>query len=1786
MPKKKINNRLNKLFDNIKSDEPSARPKRAIKTLFQTARLNPDSVPADLVQPRAADTVIANTPVSSVQKSDAAVLSLAFQDREDDWSTLRILDETTKKRIWSEDDQLLVRQVADQLSLALENAHLFQEQQNHAAELQSVSEISSAVTTILDLQTLLENFVDLTRQRFNLYHAHIFILDEDHHALTVKACGWKDESLHGTQETRTIDIDQPVSIVARAARILQPVILNNAREDPTWLLNPSLPDVQSEMAIPVLAQEKLIGILNIHADQLNAFDENDAAIMTTLAAQVGAAIQNTRLFEEIKERNEQLAAVNEIMSSAGQTLEIRSILKIVLEKVLQATNFDGGLITMFNTSRNKLERAVRIGMPGQSPEDPAEGLDESLCKFVFDTQQDLIIPNLALGAPVDVSSEVQAGLHGYIGIPLESKGKALGTLCIFRYANEGIPEKIISLCKIIAVQLGFTIENARLFDESRRFRLGLEGSSDAVFLTDTDGTIVYVNSSFEKIYGYTPQEARGKTPRIIKSGMTPQEQYKQFWGTLLNKGTISGEITNRRKDGQLVPIEGSNSPILDETGNILGFLAVHQDITERKKAEELIRHRNEYLAASSDIGRKITASLELETIFSSTVNLIAERFNLYYTAIFTVEETGQNAVLRDGTGAAGQELKKQKYKLPIRADSLVGNVMSAGEVVISNDVAKDELLLLTYAYSIADLEAFSRPKHILPETHSEAGIPLRVGNRVTGMLDLQSELTNAFHPDDIAVLQTLADQIAIAIDNARSYEELGILNELSSELTKPLSIEDISETVLKFTSQLMGTSSFFICLLNNDKQEMTYPIFLEDGERMEMSSSKPGNGMIEYVIRTNQPLFMPDRVTEYMEELGIDYLIAGTSMPAKCWLGVPMAISNRAFGAIAVKGIHQEHLYTEHQRDLLITIGQQAAISLENSRLYELSQASEANFRNLIENAPEAIIVVDMATGLIADPNENAERLYGFDRQELIKIGLADLSPNTQSDGRPSTEAILEKLIAAMEGDTPIFEWTHKNRQGKLIPCEIHLSRLPGDRPRVRATVVDITGRKLAEEATRQGQEAVTRSEAELRALFSAMNDVIIVLDRQGKYVRIAPTNPSSLFRPTEGMIGKTVREILPSNVQEPMMSAIQEALTTGLPVQLEYWLNIEGQTYWFDASFSRLSEDQVFLVSKNISERKKAEESLRRRDEYLAASSEIGRKITASLELETIFSSAVNLIAERFSLHHTAIYTVEETGFNAVLRDGTGITGQELKKQKYKLPIKVDTLVGNAISAGEAKITNDIAKDELLLLSYAYSGADSEAISKPKHLLPETHSEAGIPLRVGSRVTGALDLQSELTNAFNPDDVAVLQTLADQIAIAIDNARSFQVSQQAVQEMSELDRLKNQFLANMSHELRTPLNSIIGFSRVIIKGIDGPVTELQQQDLTAIYNSGQHLLALINDILDLAKIEAGKMELAFDEVNMSDIINSVLATVAGLIKDKPVTITKNIAPDMPTVRADAIRIRQVLINLFSNAAKFTDEGTITVASSVKTGENNRPEIIVSVTDTGPGIAAEDQAKLFQAFSQVDDSPTRKTGGTGLGLSISQNLIQMHGGQIGVDSVIGKGSTFYFTLPSYRGNPSPNEPQSNMGGKIILAIDDDPQVISLYERYLQPQGYQVIAVTEPSKAKERAIQLKPFAITLDIMMPGIDGWQVLNELKSSAETRNIPVVICSIIEDHEKGFSLGAADYLAKPILEEDLLNALEGLNKDNLIEEILVVQPGLRMDKESAMKRNHQTMRIKENVE
>jgi len=561
--------------------------------------------------------------------------------------------------------------------------------------------------------------------------------------------------------------------------------------------------------------------------------------------------------------------------------------------------------------------------------------------------------------------------------------------------------------------------------------------------------------------------------------------------------------------------------------------------------------------------------------------------------------------------------------------------------------------------------------------------------------------------------------------------------------------------------------------------------------------------------------------------------------------------------------------------------------------------------------------------------------------------------------------------------------------------------------------------------------------------------------------------------------------------------------------------------------------------------ERQQLLEEAHRRALELQTAAEVARDTSSTLSLDILLKRIVNQITSRFQFYQASVFLKEETGNYAVIRESTGQAGQKLKESGFKLACDSKSIIGEVLSTGQAVTVNDVTQSDIYF---------------PTPLLPNTRSEMGLPLRLGERILGVLDIQSDEFNAFTRDDATVFQILADQIAVAIDNARSYELVQQAIEDMREVDRMKSQFLANMSHELRTPLNSIIGFSRVILKGIDGPINEIQEQDLTAIYNSGQHLLNLINDVLDLSKIEAGKMELSFADLDLNDLVRSVMATASGLVKDKPITLSYSIPDNLPVLYADSTRIRQVLLNLLSNAAKFTEQGAIEIKAALSNSPTGELEVVVTVSDTGPGIAEEDRQKLFQPFSQVDDSPTRKTGGTGLGLSICRSLIEMHHGRIGLlSSEVGQGSTFYFTLPI--SNPQLEDiPSPENASQSILCIDDDLQVIKLYERYLKSAGYQVVPVTDPRRAVEFARAVKPSAITLDVMMPDIDGWQILQDLKNDPETRSIPIVMCTILEQEEKGFMLGAAEYLVKPFLQEDLHQAIDRLTQNKSNSTILVI--------------------------
>ena len=381
-----------------------------------------------------------------------------------------------------------------------------------------------------------------------------------------------------------------------------------------------------------------------------------------------------------------------------------------------------------------------------------------------------------------------------------------------------------------------------------------------------------------------------------------------------------------------------------------------------------------------------------------------------------------------------------------------------------------------------------------------------------------------------------------------------------------------------------------------------------------------------------------------------------------------------------------------------------------------------------------------------------------------------------------------------------------------------------------------------------------------------------------------------------------------------------------------------------------------------------------------------------------------------------------------------------------------------------------------------------------------------------------------------------------------------------------QANRTKSTFLANMSHELRTPLNAIIGYSEMLEEETEERGLEDLSPDLAKIHAAGKHLLALINDVLDLSKIEAGKMELFLEDFEVRSLVQDVEATIRPLVEKGHNAFEVTCPADIGTIHADLTRVRQILFNLLSNAAKFTQQGRVglEVFPLRLSGEE---WIEFAVADTGIGLTEEQKQRLFQSFSQADPSTSRKYGGTGLGLVISRRFAQMMGGDIQLQSEFGRGSVFTVRLPRVGGpaRPAPGhaaasapEPASS---PLVLVVDDDRATRELIVRGLQKEGFRVTEAASGDEALRVAREKRPAAVSLDVLMPGMDGWTVLRSLKADPLTSGIPVVMVSMLDDRDIGHALGAADYLTKPFDRDRLVTTLRRFRRGASPRPVLVVE-------------------------
>jgi len=580
----------------------------------------------------------------------------------------------------------------------------------------------------------------------------------------------------------------------------------------------------------------------------------------------------------------------------------------------------------------------------------------------------------------------------------------------------------------------------------------------------------------------------------------------------------------------------------------------------------------------------------------------------------------------------------------------------------------------------------------------------------------------------------------------------------------------------------------------------------------------------------------------------------------------------------------------------------------------------------------------------------------------------------------------------------------------------------------------------------------------------------------------------------------------------------------------------------------------------------------------------EMGRELAAQHELQTLLDLVCQRARRLLRADYSAVATIVDAAGSTKWAAIDGATSEAARTMVF------------APHKGTAGRTIDL-REPVIIENFGENGA-FPVEEFPVHQAEGMKASLSVPLFRKDRAVGALIVAFRRPHTIRAEEIELATALAAYASVAIENARLLGelsaerdlVAHRAIElqeknhEVERANRLKSEFVANMSHELRTPLNSILALSQILADRLDGELNAEQAKQVSIIERNAHNLLGLINDILDLSKIESGKLELLPAPFNPAMLAQTVRTMMAPLVAEKGIELRVELPPALPRMHSDEGKLKQILLNLLSNAVKFTEHGSVTLSaqSGVADGGDGQPWISFAVTDTGIGIAPQDQVDIWQEFRQIDGSLSRRHEGTGLGLAIVRRLVAMLGGDVALESQPGKGSTFTVSLPVELAEPAreiepfmpalpmPAGPSTELPRyratekPLVLVVDDDPEVIYILEKYLRDDGFEIAVARTGDAAIEQARALRPFAITLDIMLPGTDGWEVIQTLKDDPATADIPIIVVSMLDNRQLGYSLGAAEYLVKPVSRKVLLERLAQLRANAPVQHVLVVEDDL----------------------
>ena len=836
----------------------------------------------------------------------------------------------------------------------------------------------------------------------------------------------------------------------------------------------------------------------------------------------------------------------------------------------------------------------------------------------------------------------------------------------------------------------------------------------------------------------------------------------------------------------------------------------------------------------------------------------------------------------------------------------------------------------------------------------------------------------------------------------------------------------------------------------------------------------------------------------------------------------------------------------------------------------------ERNFISAVLDTAGALVVVLDSRGRIVRFNRACEQTTGYTFKEVRGKHFWDLFL-IEEEVEP-VKAVFEQLKAGHFPSEYENYWVTKDGSRRLIAwSNTVLLKNDGSVDYIIGTGIDITERRQVEYELRESEERFHR-------LSDATFEGIVINDK-GKILDINQTFADMFGYEMSELIGISVLKLMAPEFRD----LTSKNILSGFEQLYEsVGLRKDGTTFPIEirAKATKYHGQMVRVGAiRDVTERRQTEAQLTKQSAVLNAINKVFRETLMCETEEDVARTCLAVVEELTQSKFGFIGEINPSGrFDTIALSNPGWDACRMPKSDAVVLIRdmeIRGIWGRALKDEQSQIVNDPA-------------SHPDSVGTPEGH-PQITSFLGVPLKHAGKTIGMIALANK-ESGYDLTDQQGVETLSVAFVEALMRKRAELELQKAHDELEfrvqertrelemtgerlrEANKAKSEFLANMSHELRTPLNAIIGFSEVLRDGLCGELNQEQLEAIFDIHASGEDLLQMINDILDLSKVEAGKFDFHIEMFPFDDILQSVENVFGNMIKKKKQSFTVKVSDnfdtgfdtpsatqpetqpksptqskDLPFIYADKTRLKQIFYNLLSNAVKFTPEGgSITVTTSC---DDN--EFLFEVEDTGIGIREEDMDKLFKEFSQIDSSYSRQHEGTGLGLALTNKLVQMHEGNIWAESEYGKGSKFSFTIPrilSQKHGEEDAKLKERMESlnlqepdrKTILVAEDNTQIAHLISLYLREGGYNVEIALDGDEAIQKAISLKPFAITLDIILPKKDGWQVIRELKSNPESADIPVIILTVMDDDDLACSMDVLSYIVKPVDKEQLLKALK----------------------------------------